>query len=502
VSATNLWDAFTAVATAAPERPALIDASGTTTFGALLRRAADYRDHFLRSGLERNDRVLLWTRNSPEIAAALLGTWGAGGIAALLDSSSRAPQLQHAIGRVEPRFLVHEDTPPDVPGPARIATALVQASNAALTPRTPVQQTDAASIMFTSGSTGRPKGVVQSHGNILRGSRAVAGYLGIGADDRLLCPVPWGFDYAFVQLHFTLTLGVTQVIVTQANPFNVCAAITAHRPTAFAGLPALYTFLLRGVSPLAQTDVSSVRLLTSSGGTVPAPVLRDLRSAFSGARLFLNYGLTETYRSAYLDPDLIDARYPCLGQPIPGADVVVVRDDGSLAAPGEEGELVHRGDYICLGYWGDAEATARAIRPDPLAPGERALFTGDLGRKDGDGFLYFVGRRDQQLKSMGVRVSPGEVEALLHESNLVREAAVFGMPHDMLGHEVWAAATPAAGVTELQRKLTAYARDAMSQYMQPRRWLIMDTLPKTATGKIDYPALKAEAALSPSAKIT
>ncbi|WP_370304802.1 class I adenylate-forming enzyme family protein [Sinimarinibacterium flocculans] len=504
----NLWDAFCAVAAREPSRPALLMPGAAIDFAAVRTRAEHYRQHLLGAGVQPGDRVLVLAQNSPETLAAMLGVWGSAGIVAMADAGLRAPQIRHAAETVSPRLCLSTTELPAVELPCPVVRpAQIEASDARRSPSRQSLPTDAASIMFTSGSTGRAKGVVQSHGNILRGSRAVAGYLGLKETDRVLCPVPWAFDYGFVQLHFTLVLGLTHVTVAQANPFAVCAAIQEHRPQLFAGIPSLYTYLLRGVSPLRNTDLSSLRVLTNSGGTIPAPVLQDLVALAPQCRLFLNYGLTETYRTSYLDPERVATHPLSIGRPIPGVDVVILRPDGSRAGTGEVGEIVHRGDYVCLGYWNQPEATARAVRADPLLPPEspdrgRALYTGDLGSIDADGLLYYHGRRDQQLKSMGVRVSPSEVEALLHESGFLLEVAVFGMPHDMLGDEIWAAVVPAGPVDGLQQKLQAHAKQVMSPYMTPRRWLIREALPRTSTGKIDYPALKAEARLAPSAQLS
>ncbi len=362
--------------------------------------------------------------------------------------------------------------------------------------------TDPASIVFTSGSTGHPKGVTQSHGTLARGCAAVGGYLGLQADDRLLCPIPWAFDYGYGQLLTTCLFGITQVIPAAFNPFGICEAITAHRPTVFAGLPALFTYLFRGVSPIRTTDLSSVRIVTNTGGTIPGPVLDELLSAFGQAKLFLNYGLTESYRTAYLPPELAREHPTSIGAGIPGVDVVIVREDDTLADPGEEGQIVHRGDYLFTGYWGDPEATAKALRPDPLAvPGSPlrhpVLYTGDFGVIE-DGRLYFRGRRDHQLKSMGVRVNASEIEALIHRSGLVTELAIIGVEHDLLGHEIWAFLVGAPGVDDPARALAAWGRANLSQYMLPRRFVCKEVLPKTKNNKVDYPKLRAEAAEKPS----
>jgi acyl-coenzyme A synthetase/AMP-(fatty) acid ligase len=249
------------------------------------------------------------------------------------------------------------------------------------------------------------------------------------------------------------------------------------------------------MSPIGETDLSSVRLLTNTGGTLHAPVLQRLRALFSHSDIVLNYGLTETYRSCYLPAHMLETHADSLGVPIPGVDVVIVREDGTIAAPGEHGEIVHRGDYICMGYWGDAENTSRALRDDPLAAGghpasPRALFTGDIGYRSEEGLIYFVGRRDHQLKSMGVRVSPGEVEALLLQSGLLLEAAVYGLPHEIMGHEIRAAIVPRDAASFRLGDLQKHARESMSQYMMPRAYHKVANLPRTSTGKVDYEALR------------
>lgn len=503
----DLWQVFERTANRLSQRDAIVQGDRPVSFSWWRRRAQAYAAWLTDNGLKRHDRVLLWMENSAEMAAAMLGVWAARGIAVIMDVVSPAVHFQHALTSVEPVVVVCAGRDAIPIDDCHVSTVTVdeiphQPRHTDL--RSPALPTDPASIVFTSGSTGPPKGVTQSHGNLIRACRTVGRYLGLTTHDLILCPVPWSFDYGYGQLLSTALLGAVQVLPTKIDPFAICEAMEQHRPTVLAGTPNLLTYFFRGLSPFRQIDLSSLRIITNTGGKIPLPVLKEMMDIFGHCQIFLNYGLTESYRTSYLDPELVQQRPTSIGKPIPGVDVVIVRDDGTPAGPDEEGEIVHRGDFLFMGYWNDPEATAAALRPDPLAPAgcpqaRPALFTGDYGRKDRDGFLYFHGRRDHLLKSMGMRVSAGEVEDLLHGSGMVREVAVFGMENDLIGDEIWAAVAPADGVEDAQMQLTKYARTVMSQNMAPRRYLVKPALPRTHTGKVDYHALKQEAGQAPSA---
>ena len=495
----SFWQLLSERAEREGESPAILQGETQLSFDEWHRRASAFGDWFAALGAARNARVLLWMESSPDMAIAMLGLWKAGAIFALIDTKSKESHFHHAVRTIEPALVVcdrRESLPAADTGVPIAVFRDIDLANVSSTQAAVRLPTEPASIVFTSGSTGRPKGVTQSHGNLFRACRSVTGYLGLRDSDRILCSVPWSFDYGYGQLLSTLMRGAVQILPTALNPFAICDAIATHRPTVFAGIPSLFTYLLRGVSPFRETDLSSILTVTNTGGKIPGPVFAELLEIFHGRRIFLNYGLTETYRTSFLDPALAAVRPTSIGRPIPGADVVIVRDDGSLAEPNEIGQIVHRGDYVCLGYWNDPEATAKSVRPDPLAAAgcpnpPPALYTGDYGHLDEEGFLYFSCRQDSQLKSMGVRVSPPEVEELLFASRLVNEVAVLGRPHEMLGDEIWAVVVPARD-GDVVRDLTSYAREKMSAYMMPRRFLVKKALPKTTTGKIDYPALRAE----------
>lgn len=505
----DLWQVFERTANQFGDRNAIVQADRRLTFSELRHRALSIAAWLTDRGLKRHDRVLLWLENSPEAVAAMLGVWAARGIPAMLDVSSSPPvHFQHAIESVQPKFVLCAGPGTTLDEACPVASVTVEAIpeiTQQVDLRSPALPTDPASIVFTSGSTGPPKGVVQSHGNLIRACRTVGRYLGLTAADRILCPVSFSSDYGYGQLLSAMALGAVLVLPEKLNAFAVCEAIEEHRPTVLPDISNNFAYYFRGISPFRQLDLSPLRIVSNTGGRIPAPVLEEMMDAFGHCRLFLNYGLTESYRTSYLPPELVRERPTSIGKAIPGVDVVIMRDDGTPAGPDEEGEIVHRGDYLFLGYWNQPVATAMALQPDPLMPSacphaKPALFTGDYGHMDADGFLYFHGRRDRMLKSMGVRVSPGEVEDILLKSGLVREAAVFGIQHDVINDEVCAAIVPAPGAEDVERSLKEYARTGMSKYMTPRRYLIYDSLPRTHTSKTDYHTLQQEASRPDSAK--
>jgi acyl-CoA synthetase (AMP-forming)/AMP-acid ligase II len=493
-----LWRSFEAAAEARGSAPAILQGDRGVSFAELRRWAPAYAAGLVARGLGPGDRCLVWAGNSPELAAALLGIWLAGGVATLVNDEAPLAHLTHAAEATGPRLALVEPAKADAAARALEipVLALDRAPRDGELGPAEVHDHEPASVFFTSGSTGLPKGVTQSHANLAAGCRGVAERLRLRPDDRILCPVPWAFDYGYGQLLSTVLLGITQVLPVARNPFAVCEAITQHRPTVFAGLPSIYALLIHGVSPLGQTDLGSLRLAMNTGGAIAPAIFAGLLKHFGHCDISLNYGMTETYRSAGLPPALARERPESVGFAYPGVALSVLRETGEEAEPGEVGEIVHRGAGAFLGYWGAPEATRRVRRPDPFwrhgelaAP--MAVFTGDLGWKDRDGFLMIKGRRDRLIKSMGVRVSPDEVEQLLRGSGLVSDVAVVGLPHELMGEMVAAAVVPAAPGAEPTAALKAFARQQMSQAMQPRAYRLIEALPLTPNGKPDLPAVRA-----------
>ncbi|RST31996.1 hypothetical protein HMF7854_14965 [Sphingomonas ginkgonis] len=510
-SGETLWARFERVAAARADHPALIQGDTRTSFAELAAAALRYGRAFRDAGVRPGDRCLFFSTNRPELAAAMLGAWRAGAVVALLNDEAPLAHLEHAIRVVAPAALVTADSDAgrvaglfDGPLVALGGGGLPPADNR---PAAIVDPAEPASIFFTSGSTGMPKGVTQSHRTLVEACISVGGHLGLGEADRILCPIPWSFDYGYGQLLSTLLLGVTQLLPTERNALAICAALEAQRPTVFAGLPSIFALLLRGVSTLRTTDTGSVRLVTNTGGPIPDAIFAELQTAFPASAFSLNYGMTETYRSAGLPPALAASHPHSVGLAYPGVDLRILREDGSEAGPDEVGELVHRGTGVFMGYWGDPEATARVLRPDPFAPADgqtpKVVFTGDLAVRDREGLLTIRGRRDRLIKSMGVRVSPDEIEALLHGSGLVAGAVVAGLPHDIYGQMVVAAVVARPGIDGLDRQLKAFARTVMSRHMQPRHYLVVEQFPLTPNGKPDHAAIRRlldEATANPRAR--
>ncbi len=359
---------------------------------------------------------------------------------------------------------------------------------------------DIAGILYTSGSTGKPKGVVLSHRNIVEGARSVASYLVNVPEDRILALLPLSFDYGLSQLTTSFLVGAAAVLHNYLLPQDVIRALVRERITGLAAVPPLWIQLAALDWP-AEID-SHLRYFTNSGGAMPTATLAELRRRAPGAKPYLMYGLTEAFRSTYLPPEEVDRRPTSMGKAIPNAEILVVREDGSECAPGEPGELVHRGALVSLGYWNDPEKTAERFKPVPgqrkeLVLTELAVWSGDTVRRDEEGFLYFVSRRDEMIKTSGYRVSPTEVEEVIYGTGLVREAAAFGVEHPVLGQAIVLVVLPVDGTPTDSDVLLEACKAHLPAYMLPHRvdW-VEQSLPRNANGKIDRKALASERAAS------
>jgi len=397
--------------------------------------------------------------------------------------------------------------PADVPDDCRMldeadALAFAAAQDGEMSPSA-ADPADLAAILYTSGSTGRPKGVMLSHANMWLGAESVADYLGLAADDRTLAVLPLSFDYGQNQLLSTWFAGGCVVPLDYLMARDVMKAVERHAITTLAAVPPLWVQVCELDWPV-QT-AGRLRRLTNSGGALTVDLVKRLRALFPQARLFPMYGLTEAFRSTYLDPALVDTHPTSMGKAIPHAEILVIDDRGEVAGDGEEGELVHCGPLVARGYWQDAERTAERYRPAPAASryGGIAVWSGDRVRRDGEGLLYFVGRRDAMIKSAGNRISPQEVEEAALATGLVAEAVALGVADERLGQAVHlvvrAAPSNSGGASsggassaaeELPRKLM----QELPNFMQPKVIHWREAMPVGPNGKIDRTGLAAEIA--------
>ncbi|MDI5974473.1 acyl-CoA ligase (AMP-forming), exosortase A system-associated [Streptomyces sp. SL13] len=502
-----------------PDRPAVTFRSETLTYGQLADRVARFANGLRGLGVGRGDRVVVYADKRIETVVALLAVSAAGAVFVPANPLLRTRQIGHVIEDCAPRVVITTadrwaivrpvlapgtsvdhvvlvgatgDEPPAGPGvrllswdvPAGCEPVPVPAASAVI-------DQDAAAIMYTSGSTGRPKGVVLSHRNILAGAASVAGYLGHGPDDTVLALLPLSFDAGLSQLTTSLIAGAHAVLANFLVARDVVRLCARHGITALTCVPPLWLQLVAQDWPAEAT--ARLRYFANTGGRMPGPVLARLRRIFPAAEPYLMYGLTEAFRSTYLDPAQADLRPGSIGRAIPNAEILVLRPDGSPCAPGEHGELVHRGALVALGYWNDPVRSAERFRPLPGTGGatrpEIAVWSGDTVYRDEEGFLYFVGREDEMIKSSGYRISPAEIEEAAYATGLVGEAVALGIEDDRLGHRVGLVVAPRDPGLTPQTLSRALARE-LPAYMLPSHIDILDRLPRSANGKFDVVALR------------
>lgn len=351
---------------------------------------------------------------------------------------------------------------------------------------------DLTAILYTSGSTGRPKGVMLSHANLWLGAASVAHYLGMASDDVTLAVLPLSFDYGQNQLLSTWYAGGAVAPLDYLFPKDVMKACAKHQVTTLAAVPPLWVQLTE--LDWSEQAVAPMLRLTNSGGALTTDIVRDLRGIFPEARLFPMYGLTEAFRSTFLDPDLVDSHPTSMGTAIPFAEILVINDAGELAAPREEGELVHCGPLVAQGYWQDVERTAERFKPSPKMSnyGGIAVWSGDRVKRDAQGLLYFIGRWDAMIKSQGNRISPQEVEEAAFATGLVAEAVALGIADERLGQAVHLVVRAEPGAVDADKQLPKLLAKEMPNFMQPQVIHWRTAMPLNPNGKIDRSALQRE----------
>jgi long-chain acyl-CoA synthetase len=477
-----------------PEREAIVARERRVTYGELDRLSGGLAAGLRAAGVQRGDRVAVVLPNGVEAAVAIYGILRAGAAFSPLNPTIKREKLAHVLADSGAAVVICDAERAEV---VRVAAA--DADVQVLTdveghvrddadPPAPPVSVDLAAVIYTSGSTGDPKGVTLTHGNMTFAADSIVEYLQMEKSDRVLCVLPLSFDYGLYQLLMTIRVGGTLVLEHGfAFPGRVVQLLEAERITGLPGVPTVFHVLL-SLRGLENRELPELRYLSNTGQALPAPTVEAIRRTFPNARLYSMYGLTECKRAAYLPPDQLEARPTSVGIPIPGTEAWIEDENGDVLGPGEVGELMIRGAHVMQGYWNDPDATAERLRPGRW-PWERVLATGDLFRTDDEGYLYFVGRRDDLIKSGGEKVVPREIEDILHAAPGVREAAVVGVFDRLLGQAVHAHVSAQPGSTLDVAAIRIYCAERLEDYKVPRQVTIHDELPRTGNGKIDRGAL-------------
>jgi acyl-CoA ligase (AMP-forming) (exosortase A-associated) len=511
----QLHDLLLRSAAARPGAECLVQGQRVVSYGELLEQARQLAHLLRRSGVGAGDRVAIHLDKSVEEATAILAISIAGGVFVNVNPLLKSRQVRHILADSGATTIITsyprlKNLSADLAGITTLRT-VVAYGNAGSTREVPgldlldavndapggphgdpVRRIDRdiAAIIYTSGSTGLPKGVILTHRNLVAGAESVSTYLASTSEDRILSILPFSFDYGLNQLTTTLLVGATLVLKIHLNALETLKYMEAERITGLGGIPTLWSQLLQ--PDWGGLTLPALRYITNSGGKFAEEHVREYRRRVPHTRIFLMYGLTEAFRSTYLDPSQVDVRPTSIGKAIPNAEILVVDEHGRECPPNQVGELVHRGVHVSLGYWNEPGLTAERFKRNPLQPAqvpseEWAVYSGDLVKRDEEGFLYYVGRKDHMIKTTGFRVSPTEVEEYFYNTGLVQDAVAFGAPDPALGEKILVTLSLRAGVTTTGPELLATVARQMPSYMVPKEIRVLDSLPKTSSGKIDRP---------------
>ncbi|MCB9645574.1 MAG: acyl--CoA ligase [Deltaproteobacteria bacterium] len=478
-----------------PDGAALITDGHRLTWAALAERAARLSRALADSGLERGDRVALYMDNGVDAAAAIFGAMMAGGVFLVINPQMKADKLRFILEDSEARVLITEAAHADEARRAADGLPLmlwcagaddldVRLARAPPAPPSPgTIPLDLAALIYTSGSTGLPKGVMMTHQAMVFTVGSLVEYLRLTPDLKILDVLPLSFDYGLYQLFMAARLAAPLVLEKHFGYVGqIIKRVREEEVSVFPGVPTIFQTLL-AVGEKHALELPTVRRVTNTAAALPASMIPRLARLFPNALIYKMYGLTECKRVCYLEPERLADKAASVGKAMPGTETFLLDPEGRPVPPGETGILHVRGPHVMAGYWKRPEDTERMLRPGRL-PGERVLCTQDWFRQDREGFLYFVGRSDDIIKTRGEKVSPVEVENVLASMPGVQEAAVVGVPDVLLGEKIRAYVAPVAGVQLTEHDVKAYCATHLEPFMVPSEVRFEASLPKTTSGKI------------------
>ncbi len=493
-----------------PDKVALVCQKQRLTYAEIDARSNALAHALVRRGVTRGDRVVVFADNTIETVVSFWGVLKANAVVSIVNPLTKADKLAYLLndcravalitdGHITPVFADAARKAPHLkailisggldrarleglPGVVPFADALEAERSDAPPPRRCLD-VDLAAIIYTSGSTGDPKGVMLTHRNMLTAATSITTYLENVEDDVILGVLPLAFDYGLYQMIMAFRMGARLVLERSfAYPAQVLKVMIEERITGFPGVPTIFAILAE-MKTLKDLDLRSIRYVTNTAAALPVKHILMLKDLFPRARIYSMYGLTECKRCTYLPPKDLETKATSVGIAIPNTELWIVDEEDRKVGPNVVGQLVIRGATVMKGYWEKPEQTAKKLRPGPL-PGEQVLYTGDLCRLDEDGYLYFVGRMDDIIKSRGEKVAPKEVESVLMNLQGVKEAAVIGVPDEILGQAVKAFVVLERGVSMIDKEVIRQCQNRLENFMVPKYVVFLDELPKTTTGKI------------------
>jgi acyl-CoA synthetase (AMP-forming)/AMP-acid ligase II len=529
------------------DKVALVCGEDRLTYRQVDQRSNQLARCLLGLGIRRQDRVAILLDNSVESVVALFAILKAGAIFVMLSAGLKTKKLNYILRDSGARILITHSgksgvvmeaicDAPDLadiiwvdsipklpntgstptrhhpwndflsispePSPSTASPCTVHrapctvpiGSSPFAVPRAPCTvplDLDLAAIIYTSGSTGQPKGVMSAHRSMVAAARSITSYIGNVESDIIMVVLPLSFDYGLYQVLMAFLFGGTVVLEKSfLFPVKILEKVVQERVTGLPLVPTMAALLLQ-MENLAKFDFSALRYMTNTAAALPVAYIRKLQALFAHVTIFSMYGLTECKRVSYLPPNQLDKRPDSVGVPIPNEEVFVVDEHGNELPPGQVGELVIRGSNVMQGYWNAPEETAKKFRPGPNR-GETLLYSGDLFRRDAEGFLYFVARKDDMIKTKGERVSPKEIENALCEMEGVVEAAVIGVPENIFGQAIKAFIVKNSRGEVTEQAVLKHCAKTLEPFMVPKYVEFRESLPKNASGKIDKKQLTAE----------
>lgn len=492
--------------------PAVTDGTTTLSFAELRRSALRAAAALRAAGVGRGDRVGICMAKSVEQVTAILGVLLADAVIVPVLPALKRDNIAHVVGDAGMRLAITDEaradelrlaapalpllfgTEPGGESPVAVLPRLMARTTDDAVPERAISE-DLAAVIYSSGSTGRPKGIMVTHRNLWHGAAITARYLGTGSDDRIGSVLSLNFDYGLNQLWQSLLTGARLFLHELVFPKSLFQFLAMERITVLPVMPVIITRMFdpRLLRRRPEVDLSAVRCVSTSGGAVSASMIEQVTSTFPRARLHLMYGLTEAFRSTYLEPEQLAVRPTSIGRAVPDVELLVLDEELREVGPGERGELVHRGGCVSKGYWNAPEETARRFRTLSRYPGETVVFSGDIVTRDAEGYLYFVGRRDGMIKTSGFRVSPTEVEEVVARFPGIEACVAVGVANIEIGADIAVAYTAADEID--QQALQSFLEDGLPRHMVPRFLVAQDVFPTTGNqGKIDRQAV-AEAVL-------